>query len=315
MNPHPGVLTPFSSRVTIIAVPLFVMISGALLLPKTETYSVFFKKRVTRVLFPWIFWSIIYTAYHIGVDHHHISSIGEFIRFFRIVFLTQLWFLPMIFGLYILMPFYRVFIEKAKKLDIIYFLCIWFLFISILPQFSFLGLLIGLPSQDNLVYQTVQYSGYLFLGYFISKYSTVRNAYLVVIFLLAVLLPAIFDLSPIFSKSIGISDQIYLSPFTIIASASFFLLAKQFIEKKENRMSRRSKALIISLSDASFGIYLIHLLILWTVFPMLNTLQFSLSTIHTVLVGPVMGALLLIVSYGFVLILEKSRLFKKTVGM
>jgi surface polysaccharide O-acyltransferase-like enzyme len=35
-------------------VPLLVMLSGALLLGKQESYSVFLRKRVSRVVIPWI---------------------------------------------------------------------------------------------------------------------------------------------------------------------------------------------------------------------------------------------------------------------
>ena len=37
-----------------VCVPLFFMLSGALLLGKSESYKYFFKKRLTKVIFPWI---------------------------------------------------------------------------------------------------------------------------------------------------------------------------------------------------------------------------------------------------------------------
>ena len=40
-------------------VPLFVMLSGALLLDKDESIRTFFCKRVKRVLLPFIVWSVI----------------------------------------------------------------------------------------------------------------------------------------------------------------------------------------------------------------------------------------------------------------
>ena len=41
------------------AVPLFIMLSGALLLGKQESISSFFKKRLTRVLIPFVVWTIL----------------------------------------------------------------------------------------------------------------------------------------------------------------------------------------------------------------------------------------------------------------
>ena len=41
-------------------VPLFFMLSGALLLPKVEPTSYFLKKRFLRIFVPYIFWTIIF---------------------------------------------------------------------------------------------------------------------------------------------------------------------------------------------------------------------------------------------------------------
>lgn len=44
-------------------VPLFVMITGALLLPVRGEVSVFYKKRIPRVLWPFLIWSVIYNLF------------------------------------------------------------------------------------------------------------------------------------------------------------------------------------------------------------------------------------------------------------
>ena len=41
-------------------VPLFVMITGALLLPLKDDTSVFYKKRISRVFWPFLIWSVLY---------------------------------------------------------------------------------------------------------------------------------------------------------------------------------------------------------------------------------------------------------------
>ena len=54
-----------------IGVPLFVMVTGALLLQpaKNESLSAFFKKRWARIGLPWIFWGGIYFAWDFLVVH------------------------------------------------------------------------------------------------------------------------------------------------------------------------------------------------------------------------------------------------------
>ena len=44
-------------------VPLFVMITGALLLPVREETSIFYKKRILRVFWPFLIWSVIYNLF------------------------------------------------------------------------------------------------------------------------------------------------------------------------------------------------------------------------------------------------------------
>lgn len=44
-------------------VPLFVMITGALLLPVKEEMTLFYKKRISRVLWPFLIWSVVYALF------------------------------------------------------------------------------------------------------------------------------------------------------------------------------------------------------------------------------------------------------------
>lgn len=52
------------NSLTPIEVPLFVMISGYFLLPLREKTSTFFRRRFTRVLFPFVCWCIVYAIYY-----------------------------------------------------------------------------------------------------------------------------------------------------------------------------------------------------------------------------------------------------------
>ena len=46
------------------SVPLFLMITGALLLGKQYSYSIFLKRKVVRILLPFAFWTAIYIIYN-----------------------------------------------------------------------------------------------------------------------------------------------------------------------------------------------------------------------------------------------------------
>lgn len=45
------------------AIPLFVMVTGALLLPVEQNISAFYKKRLTRLLVPFVIWSLLYNLF------------------------------------------------------------------------------------------------------------------------------------------------------------------------------------------------------------------------------------------------------------
>ena len=50
----------FFDSISRFCVPIFVMISGVLLLGKSEEIHVFIQKRVKRILLPLMFWTFVY---------------------------------------------------------------------------------------------------------------------------------------------------------------------------------------------------------------------------------------------------------------
>lgn len=120
------------------AVPLFIMISGLLLLDpsKTESLMTFLKKRFFRVVVPFLTWGIIYFIWRIyfhGETIHVWKAIGEIIAG-PIYF--HFWFIYMIFGVYLSVPILKIYIRKAESRDLIYFLALWFIAIGIVADFG-----------------------------------------------------------------------------------------------------------------------------------------------------------------------------------
>lgn len=102
------------------AVPVFLMISGACLFNYRERYStkVFFKKRVNRILVPYLFWSAVYfvlKCWSLGIV---ISDLPLKIVVRCIVFCKAnpiFYFFPLIFSLYMLMPVFSNFNQKDDR--------------------------------------------------------------------------------------------------------------------------------------------------------------------------------------------------------
>ena len=148
-------------------VPVFVMLTGALLLPRTHTLESYLKKRVVRIILPFLFWSAVYIA-------HYFSRLPE-----TFVFTTSsvsqiignkllygasyhLWYIYMIIGIYLILPIISTWIRNASEKEIIYFLVLWLF--SVIISNSFFKEYVP---DFNLKYFS-GFIGYLVLGYYLS---------------------------------------------------------------------------------------------------------------------------------------------------
>lgn len=99
-------------------VPLFVMLSGALLLGKDEPMKVFFKKRLSRVLIPFLVWSVIVGAI-LYLQGGGRSIVGYTLYELKSVATTGVhgiyWYVYMIIGLYCLTPVLRHIIHSGNE--------------------------------------------------------------------------------------------------------------------------------------------------------------------------------------------------------
>jgi len=148
-------------------VPLFVMLTGALLLQPskaTEPLKEFFKKRMNRIALPFLFWGIAYFVWRFFVNQEPFSYeqvvtgvlTGPYIHF---------WFLYMLVGLYLITPILRVVVAHAEWKTIKYFLLLWLLGTAIIPLISLTG---SFRVHDGIFVLT-GWVGYFFLGAYVQR--------------------------------------------------------------------------------------------------------------------------------------------------
>jgi surface polysaccharide O-acyltransferase-like enzyme len=121
----------FSAGSMRFCVPIFVMISGVLLLPKQYALKVHLQKRFQRILLPFLFWSIIYILIDLilpilkGEPIIIIDSLKHF--FYGLIFGVRghLWYIYMILGLYLFIPFIQKWILQYEKNEMYLFLSLW----------------------------------------------------------------------------------------------------------------------------------------------------------------------------------------------
>jgi surface polysaccharide O-acyltransferase-like enzyme len=253
-----------------MAVPLFVMLSGALLLGKEESYKRVFVNKVAKTTLIVLIWSIIYRFIYVLIINNKLLSLDDIMRCISEAFIypvsIHFWYLYMLIGLYLMTPFVRKMVKNFSEKDYIIFLIFWLVFSSLLP---FINLFepIKYPSYFE-VPLFASFIGYYVSGYFLDNIKINRRIIIIfsAIFIVGLLISTSYTyyLSSIDNKTSRVLDNVLMFPI-VISSLSCFVLIKywgiyvsELLEKK-----KRIKNYIINISSKTFGIYLIHIIVIY----------------------------------------------------
>jgi len=286
----------FYNSLTRFCVPVFVMISGVLLLGKNEQLSVFLRKRFLRILPPFILWSLIYLALKIDYGLPLKEILSYSMTELKSGTQFHLWYVYMIIGLYLIIPLVNKWILNSTKNELIYFLLIWvFVLLLALPVFN------KLTTKIDLRYFS-GYLGYLILGYFLYQFVNLKRKLGLLIFLVGFLFTMIATYY-ISAAENDFNEKFYkfLSINVVVASSGIFILFKNIIIKNKG-----IQKVILVLSKYSYGVYLSHIFVLimfkeigfthtlfnpWLSIPVLAVCCLMLSLLITFLLSkiPVVG--------------------------
>jgi surface polysaccharide O-acyltransferase-like enzyme len=176
-------------------VPLFVMISGALLLPMRGTTEEFLRRRFSRLIVPFLAWGVILALLPIpGAEPawaptnnilHGLATDGRFgLAAYNIIMLpfnftgsnVHFWFLYVIVGLYLFIPIISPWIRQTSSRGLIIFLSIWgfTLFLPYIQHFPGHNLFPALHGEcdwnsRSMTYYFGGYLGYLVLGHLLTR--------------------------------------------------------------------------------------------------------------------------------------------------
>lgn len=243
------------------AVPVFIMITGALLLSDARPFQakVFFQKRFAKVLIPFLAWSAFYAVFSgwtgNGFDWQPVTqAIGDFVHhqtYYHLGFFY--YFLP----LYFLVPIYRWVITVHGTTGIWLFIAIW-LFTTTLFMLRVDG-----PWSN----QIWLFSGYLMLGYALYQVAPLTNRNL----WLAFSLGTIALLATIYWVIGGSVDNgeytvgrwlSYKTINTVLAASMIFMLCRKYADG----LSQSTLKIVAFISRYSLGIYLLHPIFLWPLY-------------------------------------------------
>lgn len=275
------------------SVPIFVMISGALFLNRDVPVKKIYSKYVLRLAIAFIVWSVVYALFYDGSIVSRISMLisGHY----------HMWFILMIIGLYICIPFIKPIAEDEKRTK--YYLLLALIFAFVIPTLTalskdFTGGLVakGVSAiNEDVNFMNMKmvlgYSGYFVLGYYLNK-ITLTKRQRTIIYVLGMIG---FISTILLTSAVTIKTQQYCENYygnfcinVLLESIAVFTFFKY-----KNFSAEKLHPIIMKLSKYSFGVYLVHALVIEQLDKWfgLNTLSFNpiLSVICIVVIVSVIS--------------------------
>jgi surface polysaccharide O-acyltransferase-like enzyme len=282
-----------------ISVPLFFMLSGYLLLPRTESLGSFYRKRIPKIIIPFVAWSILY----IGVDCLRNPGLCTPDYLMQYVLLRKtyfhLWFLYSLLGIYIIMPLLRLMVRPGTEKLLWYVVGLWLLFQPVRTLMDqFLHFSLNFNSQ-----LAVGFLPYFFLGYLLGQVRLGRG-WLAAAWAMFVLGSAVTVVGTyIVTRNAGQFNG-YFYDYTTIgvipASAGGFLLLRR-LSDAPFLSTERAHAFLRWVAGGTFGAYLIHVFFIYV----LEGLGFS------TLMGSGVWTIPLVAAVTFTLAFLATRLLQK----
>lgn len=254
-----GTLAVSTTMLTMPCIGLFFMVSGHLLFPVRMPLLVFLQKRLHKVVWPTVAFSLFYIIINaVADDGFNTEALTH--QVFSIPFSTQghgiLWFMYVMIGLYLIAPIISPFLESASRQELQLLLILW----GVTLLWPYLQMVVSVNCGiDSMLHYYCGYAGYFVGGYYLKRFPVKVHP------LMLVLLVAVpFGLFLCF-KMAGLETSFtttfsYLSLPIVLMTFACYQMVIQYISVA--KASRFIKHLITDFSNCSFGIYLIHIFIM-----------------------------------------------------
>ena len=284
----------FFDSIVRACVPLFVVASSYLQFPLHYSTGEFFRRRAVRVLVPFLLWSVVYAF----VWGEPVENFKNLIFNFNYA-AGHLWFVYMIVGVYLLMPLLSPWAERVSKRELQVYLAIW-LFTTLIPLIrdwvsgGFANMEVvygvsGLPRQAltplwgeaswntyGTFYYLSGFIGYLLLGLYLRRFvgelswkktliislpcyvggfAIVFGGFLRRVFEMA---NGVFPLEGLVEKAVWWETTWCNDTIGVVLMTIAWILLFKKIKASGVFYDR----VLLPLSKASYGLYLLHLLIL-----------------------------------------------------
>ena len=292
-------------------VPVFFMISGALFLSSEKVLDIrrLFSKNMLRIIYAFLFWSTIYILVTEGIGQ---GLKIAFISVFRGP--PHFWFLKVMLGVYLVLPVLKGIATQEWKFS--YLVGIAIITTFVIPSiFSHLALFSPQRAEiladyyDCFGLPSLYFITYFMIGHWLYTHS-IPSGMRKIIYLLAVLsIVASAVATRWLSYRVGCCHSFFyedLHPFVLIQGVAVFV----FFKERYRNLSSQARSIVLNLSNYSFGIYLVHPLMIYLC---TNFLGFSSSSFPVVWFGPVYSVFIFILSFLLVKLISMIPFMRKFV--
>lgn len=278
-----------------LGVPAFLMISGCLLLPRDYTDSKkvlsFYKKNLLPLLITSEVWIVIYGIRHFvrGTEGYGILALLEEMFFLKTNEMSHMWYIPMIIGMYFIIPFLSNAVRNIKgkalwiPVSIVLVATFAFNFLKALNEAFGWG--ISFNTVVDMTFLGGTYGVYLIMGLMIQRgdFKKIRTPILLAVSLISFALTVYTSFG---LRSIDYSYRLWYDvPGIWITSVCTVELISR-VDFSHGFLNRLSSA-AASVSALSFGMYFIHLPLIIDFGPVLDNIGLPepvMVMIYTVIV-------------------------------
>ncbi|ERK72518.1 acyltransferase [Leifsonia aquatica] len=251
-------------------VPVFVMVSGALVLsPRAHVDgpAAFYRKRLLRLGPAFVFWQVFYfVVVRMLMSHQHFTLVETAGLVFDAKTYTHLYFLWLIVGLYAVAPVLAAFLHGGGPRRAVIFASCTLGLTVVVVGLSGLATMHGDPHPIvlNALTQWVPYVGYFLAGWALRN-VTLRAGWTIAAALATVALLAMtiwqYNGVAVPGWLNAVSPPGYYSAIVAAASVGVFVVVNSLCAHVRTRPVQR-RGMLTTLSDAAFGVYLVHFFIL-----------------------------------------------------
>jgi surface polysaccharide O-acyltransferase-like enzyme len=304
-------VSAFQSLV-LMGVPIFIMLSGALLLQPSkvnEPIRVFMKKRLARIGIAFVFWSAIYFAWDHYVNHAALTAQYIMQKMLYQGAYSQFWFIYLIIGLYLITPILRPLVAYAKRNILRYFIVLWLAGAVAVPLF---GLITGFGVDPNLFFLS-GCLGYFVLGWYLIGVDVKTK---ILKLLLAVGIVCTIVGLVLMTFVFPIPGQTYFFTFNlsaniVLASVAVYLLLAKYPPNWPGPKRPVLDRLVKLISANTLAIFFMHIIVLEILH---SEFQLFLNQMPAIFEIPLVAAATLFICLGVILAVKKVPVFGKLIG-